>query len=179
MKKLCLIIATCILCAWTVSAQNSGNKFEVGVGCAPFITHYMTRDGGANVPFEIATFFEWRRNLGKHFDYGARIHYKIGPYSQSLPTRMYNGLENNLTLTANADFWLVRGLFLGIEVGPSFDLMTSDSGYGPYTSLAFGAGPRIGIEFTHLRIYLDSFVSVFGSTVYGVEPICLNVGWTF
>ena len=179
MKRVIIILLFCLLSPGVFAQGGSTNRYEVGLGCAPFIGRYMSSDGGPNVKYYMRSFFEWRRETGRLVDYGAKISYMLGPYTQYLPTGRQKGMNHNYQILAVADVSIIPNCYLGLSIGPSLDLISSQSSKTIESFFGFGAGPRIGIEIQkHFRISADTFFTI-GDSVYFMQPICLNLGWTF
>ena len=181
-KTILAAILGVIFSSGLYAQPERANKLEVGVGCAPFIMSYMIADDGPNSSFQISSYLEWRHLLGRHWDFGTRVGYKVGPYTQALYDGRANGLANNIDLHIVTDFIISpdRAIdpYLGIAVGPSLFLWTSNRSGGPFTNLGLGVGPRFGIEIhNHLRLSVDTFICIWGGEA--ANPFFLNIGWTF
>ena len=153
------------------------NKFEVGAGYAPI--RWGDRSGGWNKLYDINAFFEWRHS-GGHFEYGARLDYKIGPHSM-------DGLSHCIGALAVADFNILPGKavnpYIGVYAGPAVGLSnTGEYFYG--TDFIVNVGARLGVElFNHLRIS-GSFDLLPIDVIH--PPLAsqymtafINVGWVF
>ena len=188
MKKL-LFIAAIALISTNLSAQNKGvNHFEVGAGYAPF---YLSHgDDALNKKFEVLTYFEWRHEAGKHFDYGARLDYKIGESTGMSKVnksgdgayKNYQGVTHFIGALAVAEYRILPDRkvnpYIGIGAGPALEvnvLKESD----PRTEFLVTTSPWIGLElFQHIRISAGLNFPV--TNLHGeYMPVWFCLGWTF
>jgi hypothetical protein len=194
MKKLLLIIATCILCAGTVSAQKAKqNRFEAGAGFAPY--QLIPFDGGVGKKYDLAAYLELRRaSAGRHFEYGARLDYKGGPASyiygiSGEALKDYKGTGHCISLLAVADLLAMPGKtinpFIGVGAGTGLGLPLVSDGLTLPSQFLLLASPRAGLElFGHLRLSASATVAwgIESSRIYlagGFLPVGVNVGWVF
>ena len=178
----------------SVAAQGrSVNQFEIGAGYAPVFL--ASADDSYEVPFKVDVFCEWRHNLGRFFDVGAKLDYKLSPASimDRYAGFTYKGLQLYGALLAYTDLNLRPlkkvGFFAGLGFGPGMILndwilveennpregMEPQRGIGvPQYYLVIA--PRIGIDlFHHLRLSMSVDMALADMR----WPLCLNAGWTF
>ena len=180
MKTKVLLLFALLFTTSLFAQESSRNKFEVGIGCAPFISSYIIKEDCPNSDIMFAAYMEYRRELGRHFDIGIRSAYKNGPYNT--PEYSSNGYASSINLFAVTDFNILPDKavnpFLGIVAGPTFSLNAYDISDKPSFIWGVGAGPRIGVRIkNHLTISTDTYICVFGNS--DIYPLFLNIGWTF
>ena len=200
MRKLFFAALVVLISTVCLYGQNSGHKFEAGVGYAPFFL--VSVDDGQSVPYKCNAYLEWRYNfaanrVGKVFDVGAKLDYKTFPTdSYDMRAVAYYGTQHGVSLLAFADLNFNPGgkinPFIGLGLGPGVlinnwkttkvvypEAITPDYPYmptGAYSEFIFVACPRIGLElFSHLRLSASVDVSLADTR----WPVCLNVGWVF
>ena len=197
MKKI-IIVTLAILSVLSATNLSAQNRFEIGVGYAPLFL--MSVDDGVQFNSKYDAYFEWRLDLGKHFDVGAKLDYKVCPVSAfDMVATGYSGVLHCASLLTIADFSCLPGKavnpFIGIGAGPALTLthwtsretrtgepLPSDyyEHLGPLKAIpgfALIVSPRIGVElFNHLRLSTSVDAS-FNNLIRW--PVCINVGWVF
>ena len=191
MRNKLFLACIAILISAAASAQNQ-NKFEIGAGYAPFFLMHL--DGGLNFTQKYDAYFEWRHDLGTHFDVGARLDYKVCPMTAyNNGTTLYKGTLHCPALLAVADFNFLPGKkvnpFVGVGTGPALTICgwaskktlgesgTSQSPIGKDFGFAWVASPRVGVElFEHLRL-AASVDLAFSAEIR--NPVCFSIGWVF
>lgn len=183
MKKIAFVttLVFLVLNSATISAQEKKNKYEVGLGFDYYLD--MEEDVSVSPPCGLATFFEWRRTNGRHWDYGVRADTKF-----ALATWYhFKGSVTYLGLLAVTDFNMLPGKkvnpYIGIAAGPALGLF--NVGYST-AYFVVSACPRVGVElFNHLRVSIEADISITSLVGHQMEsgglysPCCLNIGWTF
>ena len=194
MKRFILMIAVITVFHITVEAQDKRlNQLEIGAGYAPFFL--ASADDSYAIPFKADLYCEWRHNLGRFFDVGAKLDYKLYPVSivDRYAGFTYKGLQLYSALLAYADLNLRPckkvGLFAGLGLGPGMIvddwIMVEENnpreGMEPQRGLMtpeyfFVVAPRVGVElFNHLRLAASVDLSLADTR----WPLCLSVGWSF
>lgn len=191
MKRFLLSLALIALFSSGIAAQTNAGHFEIGVGYAPFFLG--TVEDSYQYSYKAGGYFEWRHDLGKHLDVGAKLDYKFCPASfyDRYGGYNYKGDLHYGALLAVADFNFQplekASFFFGLGLGPgmilenwtSYQEVSPREGWKPEQGLGSPSfqlvvTPRVGMElFNHLR--LSASVDVF------VErwPVSFNIGWTF
>ena len=178
----------------TAEAQDKRlNQLEIGAGYAPFFL--ASADDSYAIPFKADLYCEWRHNLGRFFDVGAKLDYKLYPVSivDRYAGFTYKGLQLYGALLASLGFNLGLfdnvGLFAGVGIGSALILndwvaVSYDNPRDaeiPQRGLEnpdylFVAVPRVGVElFNHLRLSASVDLSLADTR----WPLCFAMGWTF
>ena len=188
MRKYTLLLAFLLLLGGArLSAQSRG--LELGLGFSPLSA--ITVDDAPEAGYKLAVYAEYRFGLGRRFDLGAKVDYKLGPVKDILPP--YDEIDWNprglfthsLGLMAVADVNILPGRivnpFIGVCFGPGVGLHNVYTDGNFRASLFATVYPRIGIElFEHIRISLETDISFQGGNLQHMfMPVCFNVGWAF
>ena len=187
-----------ILTILPVSRLSAQNRFEAGIGYAPFFL--MTVDDGIGFKSKYDAYLEWRYDFGKHVDVGAKLDYKACPISayEFVIGLLTTGNQHCVSLLVTSDFNFLPGKkinpYIGIGMGPALivnnwttrEQVTSERPGFDYsvippvhasTKFALVVSPRLGVElFRHLRISASVDAS-FDSDIRW--PVCFNLGWAF
>ncbi|MCR5325558.1 MAG: hypothetical protein K6E37_02275 [Bacteroidales bacterium] len=198
MKNTIIITVMAMFAILPDSRLSAQNRFEAGIGYAPFFLEYV--DDGIQFKGKFDAYLEWRYVIGKHFDAGAKLDYKACPISvyDFMDGLLTTGNQHCVSLLANADFNFLPGKkvnpYIGIGMGPALIVnnWTTREQVTPerpgfdysvippvqaYTKFALVVSPRFGVElFSHLRLSVSTDAS-FNSDIRW--PVCLNIGWTF
>ena len=179
MKKLAIVFALIFLSAHCVWAQERPqNRFEIGLGYDYYPGH---TDGGVDIQYHqgLSPFFEWRHQVGKHWDFGAKVDTRIalaqdGSYKGTV---LYGGLH----AVADVNILPGRGVnpFIGIEAGPGIGI--TNVGYTRAHFLVT-ASARMGLEIArHFRVSLALDLPVNGSMFFDTNftTASVNLGWAF
>lgn len=175
MKRTGLVILFALISLGSVCAQEKNpNRWEVGVGYA-LQFGYTDDDVNMTRAQSIPAYFEWRRDLGRHWDFGARLDTNSGLAGDGY----YKGAVIYAGLLAVTDFNFLPGRavnpFIGLGAGPGIGSI--NVGYS-YVKFMFSVNPRFGVEIVdHLRISAGLNISSNFQPLF--MPVYLTLGWTF